>query len=93
MSEGSCKGCVRVVNLAAGEVDRLVSAYFAGRVADRADDDVHAQRLTECDRCPDLTYGTTCRHCGCLVAVRTRISGMGCPAPVPRWNAIAEPAR
>lgn len=82
-----CVGCTRVVRLAAGEVDRILSEYFTRSDEPRADSVTAAQRMAVCDTCEDLRYGTTCRHCGCLVAVRVRIAAKSCPAPLPKWAA------
>ena len=85
-----CIGCTRIVRLAPGEVERLLARYLETASDAVADDSTYAARLAVCDNCPDLRYGTTCRHCGCLVAVRAKIAGKSCPAPLSRWNATAE---
>jgi hypothetical protein len=56
----------------------------------RADDSTYARRLEICSGCPDLQYGTTCRHCGCLVAVRVKLAAKGCPNSAPKWDAHLE---
>jgi hypothetical protein len=83
----NCKGCSASVRLAPGEVDRLVAEYL-GSVPDAAlcDGTTAARRLSICQGCEDLRHGTTCRHCGCLVEVRVRLSDKTCPAPSPRWT-------
>lgn len=80
-----CPGCGVTVRLAAGEVDRLLAAYLATSPAALTDDAAAARRLSLCEDCSDLRWGTTCRHCGCLVAVRARLADKACPAPQPRW--------
>ncbi len=85
MNEPACKGCQRVVNLAAGELDRLVAEYFASNPQTRSSDAMYSKRLEICDTCEDLRFGTTCRHCGCFVAVRAAIAEKNCPAPFPKW--------
>lgn len=82
---GRCKGCQVSVHLARGEVDRILAEYLRGRPAELASEAVYRRRLAACDACPGLRYGTTCRHCGCLVAVRARLADAACPAPTPRW--------
>ncbi|MFT3789370.1 MAG: DUF6171 family protein [Tepidisphaeraceae bacterium] len=47
----------------------------------------YADRMATCRSCPDLQYGTTCRHCGCLVAVRAWVAEKACPAVPERWSA------
>jgi hypothetical protein len=90
-----CKGCSATVRLAPGELDRLLAEFFATTPATRADEPLAERRLAACGACPDLRYGTTCRHCGCLVAVRARIADKPCPAPTPRWPSVetGAPAR
>lgn len=84
---GGCKGCGVSVRLAPGEVERILREYLAAHPAPLADEETLGQRLAVCGACPDLQYGTTCRHCGCLVEVRARLADKACSAPEPRWPA------
>ncbi len=88
-AETDCIGCRRAerLRLAPGEVARLLSAYLAANpTAPLADDATATARLTVCRSCPALRHGgTTCRHCGCLVDIRARLSEKKCPAIPPRW--------
>jgi hypothetical protein len=88
MTEASteCKACRVTVRLAPGEVQRLLADYLRTQPAAICDDATYANRVAICDACPDLAYGTTCRHCGCLVAVRAKLAEKTCPAPQPRWT-------
>ena len=90
MSEGECKGCQRsvAVHLPEREIQRFLAAYLIDHPdAQLADDRTYSDRLVTCGSCPDVRFsGTTCRHCGCLVAVRARLSHKACPAPNPRWS-------
>ncbi|WP_244862545.1 DUF6171 family protein [Paenibacillus sp. J22TS3] len=46
----------------------------------------YARRLDTCWSCPSLQYESTCKHCGCLVAVRAKLSDSICPYPgQSRW--------
>ena len=87
--EPPCVGCERSALLrpAPGEVERILTAYLRDRPGEPvADNATVAARLATCRACPDLQFGgTTCRHCGCLVAVRARLANKDCPAPVSRW--------
>lgn len=89
MNGPDCKGCQRsaAARLAPGEVNRLLAEYLASRPDEPvADDTTYEARLACCAACPDLTFsGSTCRHCGCLVAVRAKLLDKHCPAPQPRW--------
>jgi hypothetical protein len=80
-----CPGCGITVRLSKGELERLVEEYFQGEVPELASEALAEERLEACGACPDLRFGSTCRHCGCLVEVRARLSGYSCPAPLPRW--------
>jgi hypothetical protein len=80
-----CPGCGVSVRLKPGELERIVAEYFRGEPPELASGAEAERRLALCGACPDLQYGSTCRHCGCLVEVRARLAGYGCPAPVARW--------
>ena len=84
----TCRGCSASVRLKSGEVERILAEYLASRAEPVAltDERTYAHRLVVCRDCPDLLYGTTCRHCGCLVAVRAKLADKRCPAASPRWS-------
>ena len=88
-----CKGCERsgAANLPEREVQRLLAQYLTAHGEARlVADNTYADRLAACRACPDVQFGgTTCRHCGCLVAVRAKLANKSCPAPAPRWGAAA----
>jgi hypothetical protein len=80
-----CSGCGISVRLSPGELERIIASYFRGRAPELVAAEEQERRLSSCGACPDLQYGSTCRHCGCLVEVRARLSGYACPAPLPKW--------
>lgn len=80
-----CKGCSASVRLSPGEVERILAEYLRSSPGVLADEAEAQRRLGMCRECPDLRYGTTCRHCGCLVEVRVRLAEKRCAAPAPRW--------
>lgn len=83
--QNGCKGCMESVHVTPGKLQRLVEIATRGR--ERAADEVYAQRMEQCARCPGLQYGTTCRYCGCLVAVKARLLDSVCPNPMfPKWE-------
>ncbi|WP_227871865.1 hypothetical protein [Paenibacillus bovis] len=59
-----------------------------GKMADELTEaSVQQQRFDCCMSCPSLQYGTTCKHCGCLVHIRTRLAASYCPSPYgSRWQ-------
>jgi hypothetical protein len=80
-----CPGCGVSVRLSRGELERIIFEYFRDRRPELAPDEEAERRLALCGICPDLQYGSTCRHCGCLVELRARLADKSCPAPSPKW--------
>ncbi len=72
-----CPGCNVRVRISDDEIESILAA----QTGDRANDALASQRLAICRACDDLLYGSTCRHCGCLVAARTRLRDKQCPRP------------
>jgi hypothetical protein len=68
-----------------GELERVIREYFRDHRPSLALDEEAERRLALCGACPDLQYGSTCRHCGCLVEVRARLAEYACPALIPKW--------
>ncbi|MCX7049521.1 MAG: DUF6171 family protein [Candidatus Sumerlaeota bacterium] len=84
---GQCKGCSASVRLRREDVDRIVSDYLRNHPDEAlVADTVYDERLSHCRVCSDLEYGTTCRHCGCIVQLMARLANKRCPRPaVPAW--------
>lgn len=89
MSGVPCIGCERstAAHVPKREVQRLLAAFLASNpAAALVDESTYAARLAICRSCPELRFGgTTCRYCGCLVAVRAKLREKTCPAAEPRW--------
>ncbi|MNO25528.1 hypothetical protein D3C76_153680 [compost metagenome] len=80
-----CKGCTESVHVSPEKLERLIELAAKGREC--APDQEYGRRLELCMSCPSLQYGTTCRHCGCLVAVRAKLADSNCPFPSgSRWS-------
>ena len=77
----ACKACSTSVRIPRREVERILHEFLREHPQELVDDATCACRLAACDRCADLQYGTTCRHCGCLVVVRARLAAKHCPSP------------
>lgn len=77
-SRGVCKGCMEVDTEA--EVERLWSRMKL-REGDTVSDEIYEARLDACRLCTALQGGSTCRHCGCLVRFRARLTNGLCPRP------------
>lgn len=77
----NCKGCSGNVRMTSEEIKRKYVDPLKlnpGRVV--GDEEYH-RRLSICHNCPSLEYGTTCRHCGCLVQVKALLADSRCPYP------------
>lgn len=81
MNRDGCRGCEGSARLKRGEVERILEEYLCDHPAPLADEAPRRERLRLCRACPDLLYGTTCFHCGCLVAVRACLADKHCPRP------------
>ncbi|MFD1885978.1 hypothetical protein [Paenibacillus wenxiniae] len=81
-TSNGCKGCNRSPVLSEERIEQLVQLAMAGKQADElASETVQQERFQRCMVCPSLQFGTTCKHCGCLVHIRTRLQASHCPAP------------
>ncbi|WP_306432983.1 DUF6171 family protein [Paenibacillus sp. J23TS9] len=86
--QNHCKGCMESVQISSEKLERLVEIATRGR--ESVPDEEYARRMEQCQQCPGLQYGTTCRYCGCLIAVRARLQDSVCPFPlVPKWDSSA----
>ncbi|MGE5608238.1 MAG: DUF6171 family protein [Bacillota bacterium] len=83
--QAECKGCGVSVRLSDAEVQRILAEYFQGREIATVDDAEYERRLTICRACDQFEYGTTCRHCGCLVQVRAKLADQTCPHIPSQW--------
>jgi Family of unknown function (DUF6171) len=75
-----CKGCTRNVNIKTDEVDQILSKIIVNSNV-MVPKELYIQRMTICNGCSSLVYGTTCSHSGCLVEFRTKFSNKKCPNP------------
>ncbi|ASS69116.1 hypothetical protein CIC07_04260 [Paenibacillus sp. RUD330] len=77
-SGNSCKGCRESVAVPESHLARILAKI---RPEDSVSEQLYEQRLSACASCESLSYGTTCMHCGCLVAIRARLKPSHCPHP------------
>ncbi|KKC49686.1 hypothetical protein VE23_04240 [Paenibacillus sp. D9] len=73
-----CKGCRESVAVPESHLARILAKI---RPEDSVSEFLYEQRLSACGSCESLSYGTTCMHCGCLVAIRARLKTSHCPHP------------
>ncbi|MBZ4646800.1 MAG: hypothetical protein JG777_2289 [Clostridia bacterium] len=83
MSErNECKGCSVSVKVSFDEIKARMSEYMIMLDGDDCvPDNIYQRRLSECNSCPGLYYGTTCRYCGCFVQMRAKRKDRNCPYP------------
>ena len=81
-----CKGCTATVRLTQEEMDKIFGETMRVKNVKLVTEDEYNNRLDKCMSCEYLDYGTTCRFCGCIVQIRAKLAGSGCPYPYePRW--------
>ncbi|MCE5327400.1 MAG: DUF6171 family protein [Planctomycetaceae bacterium] len=81
MADSLCKSCRTSVRIPPHEVQRILEEYLRDHPQPQADETIIQRRLKLCQSCDALQYSTTCRHCGCLVAVLARLKNKNCPHP------------
>ena len=59
-------------------VESVGDALTGGSVT--VNERLHAQRIRQCQACPQLTASGTCGLCGCVVSFKTRVKAASCPA-------------
>ncbi|WP_020617498.1 DUF6171 family protein [Paenibacillus daejeonensis] len=81
-----CKGCSADVKVSEEQMARLWERMGRLPAEDLAEPELYDERLALCRDCPSLQYGTTCQHCGCLVAWKAKLRRSRCPMPgAARW--------
>lgn len=84
--DGECKGCSASVHVSDELIARLIQQLMEQPGVVITSDDEYVNRLKTCQTCESLQLGTTCRWCGCLVAVKARKLDATCPNPTgSRW--------
>lgn len=48
-------------------------------------DEIQEKRFKICKSCPDLMQDLRCKHCGCLMEIKTTLDWFGCP--MGKWPA------
>ena len=80
-NDSDCKGCGATVRLAEEQLAAILAEYLRDHPGELVDDATYAARISHCRECDALEYGTTCRHCGCLVPVMAKFADKHCPRP------------
>ncbi|MCU6792639.1 DUF6171 family protein [Paenibacillus sp. WQ 127069] len=84
--QGPCKDCSETIHVTPEKIKTMLQMLIDSRHVELADDVISAGRLAQCVSCTGYTLGGTCKYCGCLVQIRTKIKDRGCPYPLtPKW--------
>jgi hypothetical protein len=82
-----CKGCSADINLSSENINRMIDEIVNSENFKLVSEEAYEFRLQQCRNCICLDYGTTCKHCGCIVQVRALLKDKGCPHPgASRWK-------
>jgi hypothetical protein len=81
-----CKGCSANVRISPEEIAVLFNHTMKLKEIKLVSEEEYAVRIEKCQACSALQYGTTCKHCGCLVYIKAKLKGAKCPYPFsPKW--------
>lgn len=81
-----CKGCTATVHITPEEIARLFGETLRVREVKLASEEEYERRMAACHSCDAFQFGTTCRWCGCLMAIKGKLAAARCPAPEgSRW--------
>jgi len=84
--QGPCKDCSETVTVAPEKIEAMLQMLTDSRHMELVDEETSGRRLAQCLSCTGYTLGGTCKYCGCLVQIRTKLKGRVCPFPLaPRW--------
>lgn len=77
-----CRDCSEVIEVTPEKIEDMLRKLTSSRNVEFVDEEESGRRLTICRSCTAYAHGGTCMHCGCLVQIRTKIKGRGCPFPL-----------
>jgi hypothetical protein len=84
-----CKGCVESVMVTEEVIEELIKEAEEKPTL-IVSEEVYQERLTLCETCSSLQYGTTCAHSGCIVRYRAKFKNKSCPfAGKPKWEKVS----
>ena len=83
---GDCEACSVSVHLTEQEIEEIFGNTVRVKNVKTATEEEYARRMEICKSCDSLLYGTTCRHCGCVIQVKAKLATAKCPFPYqPKW--------
>lgn len=77
----TCKGCSATVHVTTEDIAKLFGETLKVRNLKLTTEEEYDRRISICKGCEDYQFGTTCRWCGCLMAIKTKLTAARCPAP------------
>jgi hypothetical protein len=81
-----CKGCRESVRVPDKQIQHMVSEIESSGKFQLVENETYQYRLSKCEDCKYLQYGSTCIQCGCIVQIRARLAAGTCPFPgEARW--------
>lgn len=84
---GDCEACAVSVHLTDAEIAAIFGNTVRVKQVKTVSEEEYSRRVAICKECDQLLYGTTCRHCGCLIQIKAKLSGARCPNPyAPKWG-------
>lgn len=84
-----CKGCVESVMVTEEVIEELIKETEEQPTL-IVSDEIYQERVTICETCSSLQYGTTCAHSGCIVRYRAKFKNKSCPfAGKPKWEKVS----
>jgi hypothetical protein len=84
-----CKGCVESVMVTEEVIEELIKETEEQPTL-IVSEEIYQERLTICETCSSLQYGTTCAHSGCIVRYRAKFKNKSCPfAGKPKWEKVS----
>ena len=75
-----CVRCPQSMHVSESEIQEQIDLVLASGVPITKPQQ-YQDRLKTCAKCNQFFYGTTCKHCGCLVRVRALNALRICPYP------------
>lgn len=81
-----CEGCALSVHMSEAEIEEIFGKTMGVKQVKTVSEDEYKRRMALCKGCDCLLYGTTCRHCGCIVQLKAKLAAAKCPFPYrPKW--------
>ncbi|MDL2228736.1 DUF6171 family protein [Treponema sp. OttesenSCG-928-L16] len=85
-ASNTCEACSVSVWLSEEEIKQLFGETMRVKNIKTVTEKEYEERMTFCRSCEALVYGSTCRHCGCIVHIKAKLQSAKCPYPFePKW--------